>query len=32
MKHVHACLIASEDRESSFHSSGGPVMLVQVCL
>ena len=32
MKYVHACLIASEDRESSFHCSGGPVRLVQACL
>ena len=32
MKHVNACLIASEDRESSFHRFGGPVRLVQACL
>ena len=32
MKHVQACLSAKEDRESSFHRCGGPVMLVQACL
>ena len=32
MKHVDACLSAREDRESSFHHCGSPVMLVQVCL
>ena len=32
MKHVSACLIAREDRESSFHRCGGPVRLVQACL
>ena len=29
---MHACLIAGEDRESSFYRSGGPVRLVQACL
>ena len=29
---MHACLITSEDRESSFQRSGGPVRLVQACL
>ena len=32
MKHVQACLSASEDRESSFDRCGGPVRLVQACL
>ena len=32
MKHVQACLSASEDRQSSFHRCGGPVRLVQACL
>ena len=32
MKHVHVCLIASEDLEISFHRSGDPVRLVQACL
>ena len=31
MNHVFACLCAREDRESSFHRCGGPVMLVQSC-
>ena len=31
MKHVQTCLIAREDRESSFHRSEGPVMLGQAC-
>ena len=31
MKHVHTCLNAREERESSFHRYGGPVMLVQAC-
>ena len=31
MKLVHTCLNAREDRESSFHRSGGPVMLAQPC-
>ena len=30
--HVQACLGAREDRESSFHHSGGPIRLVQACL
>ena len=32
MKHVHACLSASKDGESSFHHCGSPVKLVQACL
>ena len=32
MEHVQACLSAREDRESSFHHSGGPVRLMQACL
>ena len=32
MKHVPACLCASEDRESNFHLCGSPVKLVQACL
>ena len=31
MKHVQAYLSASEERESSFHHSGGTVGLVQAC-
>ena len=31
MKHMLSYLCAREDRESSFHHSGGPVMLVQAC-
>ena len=31
MKHVHPCLTARNDRESSFHHCGGPVKLVQTC-
>ena len=29
---VYACLSAREDRESSFHHSGGPVNHMQACL
>ena len=29
MKHVPACLSAREDRESSFHCCGCPMMLMQ---
>ena len=32
MKHVHPCLTARNDRESSFHHCGGPVELEQGCL
>ena len=32
MKHEQAGLSTREDRESSFHRCGGPVMLVQACL
>ena len=32
MKLVKACFSDSEDQESSFHSCGGPVRLVQACL
>ena len=32
MKHVKACFRAREDRENSFHRSGGPVRLLQACL
>ena len=32
MKYVEACLSAREDRECSFHHSGGPLRLVQACL
>ena len=32
MKNLEACLSAREDRESSFHRSGGPVMLLQAGL
>ena len=32
MKYVEACLSAREDRESSFHRSGGPVRLLQAGL
>ena len=32
MKYVEVCLSAREDRESSFHRSGGPVRLLHVCL
>ena len=32
MKHVLICLTTSNDRESSFYHSGGPVKLVQACL
>ena len=32
MKHVEACLIAIEDRESSFDHFGSTVRLVQACL
>ena len=32
MKHVEACLSASEDRERSFHRCGGTVRWVQACL
>ena len=32
MKQVQACLIAREDRESSFHYYGSPVRLMQACL
>ena len=32
VKHVEAGLSAREDRESSFHHSGGPARLVQACL
>ena len=32
MRHVQACSTSLEDRESSFHHCGGPVMLVQACL
>ena len=31
-RYVQSCFSTSEDRESSFHSCGGPVMLVQTCL
>ena len=31
MKHVQACLSASEDRESCFPLCRGPVRLVQAC-
>ena len=31
MKHVQACLSASEDQESSFHHCGSPLSLVQTC-
>ena len=27
MKHVHACLSAREDRESSFHHCGNPLIV-----
>ena len=32
MKYVEACLNGREDRESSFHSSGGRVWLVEAGL
>ena len=32
MKHLHAILSATENRESSFHRCGGPVRLVQALL
>ena len=32
MKHVQSYFSSREDRESSFHRCGGPVMLVQACL
>ena len=32
MKHVHPCVKAMIDRESSFRHCGGPVKLVQACL
>ena len=32
VKNVEVCLVAREDRESSFHSFWGPVRLVQACL
>ena len=32
MKHVEACLSATEDRESSFDPFGSTVRLVQACL
>ena len=32
MKYVEVGLSAREDRESSFHRSGGPVRLLHVCL
>ena len=32
MKLVKACFSDSEDQESGFHHSGGPVRLVQACL
>ena len=32
MKNVETCLIAREDRECSFHRSGGPVRLLPACL
>ena len=32
MKHVQACLIDREDRESSFHHCGSPLRLVQAGL
>ena len=32
MKHVQACLSASEDRENSFNHCGGLLSLVQDCL
>ena len=32
MDHEQACLSAREDRESSFHHCGGPVMLELDCL
>ena len=32
MKNLEACLSAREDRESSFHRSGGPVRLLQAGL
>ena len=31
MKQILSYLSAREDRESSFHRYGGPVMLVQAC-
>ena len=31
MKYVHPSLTARNDREISFHHSGGPVKLVQAC-
>ena len=32
MKHVEACLSAGEDRKSSYHRCGNPVLLFQPCL
>ena len=32
MKHVHPCLTARNDQESSFHHCGSPVKLVQAGL
>ena len=31
-KHVLTSLIATEDRQSSFHHCGGPAKLLQACL
>ena len=32
MKHVEACSISRDDRESNFHRCGGRESLVQACL